>query len=119
MITNFDINSLFKNVFGIGRGEPYAASEVRQPVQAAIYADYLPDEVKGVKKGEGGVFINMRDTVKASTPTGQRIFMPMRLGGVLLPNEPTISITGTQEDCRNLIGWQYPKRYGQGTDFDG
>jgi hypothetical protein len=36
----------------------------------------------------------MRNTLNAVLPTGQSIFMPIRLGGVLLPNEPTIRITG-------------------------
>jgi hypothetical protein len=41
---------------------------------------------------EGTEFVELRSSVKASTPYGQQIFMPMRLGGVLLPNEPTLNI---------------------------
>jgi len=32
--------------------------------------------------------------LRATLPTGQLVFMPMMIGGVLLPNEPSVTIVG-------------------------
>ena len=85
---NFDITTLFQQAFGIGRGKPYDKDQVQEQriMQVDGYtAPALDDE-------EGTEFVDMRNVVKASTPYGQQIFMPMRLGGILLPNEPSLNI---------------------------
>lgn len=88
-ITNFDINTLHKQVFGFGRGEPYDGAQAEKPT-AADAGEY-PDPPQ-VNDEEGTEFVEMRDTLKAVTPLGQPIFMPMRIGGLMLPNEPTVVI---------------------------
>lgn len=85
---NFDISSLFTQAFGIGRGKPYDGSKATVPGITQVDGYEAPT----VDDEEGTEFVNMRDVVKASTPYGHSIFMPIRLGGVLLPNEPTVNV---------------------------
>lgn len=101
VITNFDINTLFQEVFGFGRGKPYDATQVRDPeiTQAGEY------EQPEIDDSEGTEFVNMRDSIRSTTPLGQPIFMPMRLGGLVLPNEPTVIISGIKRIIKTpLVG---------------
>lgn len=83
---NYDVTSLFLKAFG-ERGKKYDASQLNDtsPTKVEGY------EVAAYDSEEGTEFVNMRETVQASTPYGQKLFMPLKIGGVLMPNEPTIS----------------------------
>ena len=96
---NFDITTLFQQAFGIGRGKPYDGSQAKEQSFAKVEGYEAPasdDE-------EGTEFVNMRDVLRASTPTGQSIFMPVSLGGLLLPNEPTLVITGQKRIVKTAL----------------
>lgn len=88
--TEFSINGLYQQAFGYQRGKPYDSEQV---YENAIRNAEFPDAISADDQ-EGTEFVNMRNTLRASLPTGQPIFMPVRLGGVLMPNEPTLSIVG-------------------------
>ncbi len=92
----FDINglagTLFPQAFGVNRGKPFDSNQAQEPTirEEAAFED-LPES----NDDEGTEFVNMRNSLQAVNPlTGKAYFMPIRLGGVLLPNEPTIVITG-------------------------
>ena len=88
---NFDVNSLFEKAFGFGRGKPYDSQQIKEGT--ALQADgYDVDSV--VSDQEGTEFVNMRNTIRATDKLGRQLFLPMQIGTVLLPNEPTVSITG-------------------------
>jgi len=89
-LTEFSINGLYQQVFGYQRGKPHDPSQV---YDNAVRSAEFPNAISADDQ-EGTEFINMRNSLRADLPTGQLLFMPMRLGGVLLPNEPTISIAG-------------------------
>jgi len=87
---NFDIGTLFNQAFGFGRGKPFDPSQIQEPeIRNELDFDDLPissDE-------EGTEFVQVRNSLNATMADGRTIFMPMRLGGVILPNEPSISIS--------------------------
>lgn len=86
----FDIGSLYTKAFGIGRGQPYQGDQANKVTVATVgEGGYQTPENRDA---EGTEFVNMRATVQAANVTGRPFFMPVRLGGVLLPNEPTISL---------------------------
>lgn len=88
--TDFSITGIFTNSFGIGRGKPFDPSQIIRP------GIEQPDAYENLPAGsddEGTEFINMRNSLSANNPlTGEPFFMPVRLGGVVLPNEPTLYI---------------------------
>ncbi len=99
MITNFDIRNLFEQAFGIGRGKPFDSSQVKLPSVTEAGEFEQPE----ITDEEGTEFVNMRNVVKAFTPAGQQLFMPMKLGGVLLPNEPSVSIVGVKRIVKTAL----------------
>ncbi len=88
MAAQFDISSLFRQAFGLGRGVPYDASRVNQ--QEFTKAPKFPDALSGDNL-EGNEFVNVRSAISANLPTGKPIFMPVKIGDFVLPNEPSIS----------------------------
>ena len=89
-ITEFSIDGLYQQAFGYQRGKPYDQGQV---YENAIREGEFPDTIPADDQ-EGTEFVNMRNTLRATLPTGQLVFMPMMIGGVLLPNEPSVTIVG-------------------------
>src|SRR5690349_19486008 len=86
---NLDINSILNRAFGINRGRPFDPGQAQQP---AIRQEQKYDDLPTSTDDEGTEFVQVRNSLNASLPTGQPLFMPMKLGDVLLPNEPTVII---------------------------
>lgn len=85
-----DIETLFKSAFGLGRGKPFDHRQIKEPV---VGAQPPYEAVPAARDAEGTEFVQMRNSLPAALPSGRTLFMPMRLGGVMLPNEPSISIS--------------------------
>ncbi|RMF00806.1 MAG: hypothetical protein D6772_05800, partial [Bacteroidetes bacterium] len=80
------LEGLFQRAFG-DRGRPYEASIIEQVAEA------LPEyEYEDPTPSEGTEFLTVRQQLNARLADGRQIFMPMRLGGVLLPNEPSVAV---------------------------
>ncbi|MCA0234953.1 MAG: DUF6046 domain-containing protein [Bacteroidetes bacterium] len=88
--TDFSINALLERAFGIGRGLPFDSSKAETP---QIRTEQPFEDVPASNDQEGAEFMQMRLSVNSSLPTGQSVFMPMRLGGLVLPNEPSIIVS--------------------------
>lgn len=88
-ITNFDISSIFQEVFGLGRGKPFDGEQI----QTKSFEKAGAFDNPGDGSTEGDSFVTMRNTIASNLPTGRPVFMPMRLGNIVLPNEPSISIS--------------------------
>lgn len=89
-MAEFDIASLFRQAFAIERGRPYDGSQAQPPViNKAPGFPETPDS----GSLEGSEFVNMRNTLSSQTPLGTVLFMPVSIGGVLLPNEPSVSVS--------------------------
>lgn len=86
----FDIGTLLSQAFGLGRGKPFDPGRINE---AEIREESAFEDLPVASDEEGTEFVQMRGTLNASLPTGRPLFMPMRLGGVLLPNEPTLIIS--------------------------
>lgn len=82
------IQELYERAYGIGRGKPYYGNQLNEDERQKIeyeQADETP--------AEGTEFLSVRNTLDAKLPDGRPIFMPIRIGGILLPNEPTMVFT--------------------------
>lgn len=88
--TEFSINALLERAFGVGRGLPFDSSRAETP---QIRTEQPFEDVPASNDQEGAEFMQMRLSVNSSLPTGQSVFMPMRLGGLVLPNEPSIIVS--------------------------
>jgi hypothetical protein len=87
---NLDIKSLFERAFGIQRGMPYDGKSAQVPaVETVPEGQYTTDDDAS---SEGSESVQVRNEIKAALPTGRPIFMPIKLGDLVLPNEPSISI---------------------------
>jgi hypothetical protein len=98
----FDISQLYEAVFRQSRNVAIGVPTV--PIVGPAFPYKQPPGVPEVKPGaafpkavsdgsqEGTEFINMRDTIQASLHTGVKAFMPIQIGSLVLPNEPTIEI---------------------------
>jgi Domain of unknown function (DUF6046) len=89
MITTFDIAGLYAQAFGISRGKPFDGSQII----AARPATVEGYEYDGTVEAEGAEFVTVRDSLRTNLPTGRPVFMPVRIGGYVLPNEPSIEIS--------------------------
>lgn len=90
-IESYDIATLFQSAFGVQRGKPFDTPEPTRVRQEPPY-DELPNGAG--YDDEGTEFVSMRDTLKVYDSLGRQVFLPVRIGGVLLPNEPTLLIAG-------------------------
>lgn len=84
-----DIGTLLKQAFGIGRGKPFDPGQAHSP---EIRQEQKYDDLPAATDDEGTEFVQVRNSLNASLPTGSPVFMPMKIGDLLLPNEPTIII---------------------------
>lgn len=123
---NLSVEGLFEKAFGTGRG--FDGNQLRTDEQPKKEFDVPADE-----SGEGTEFLSVRNELNAKLPDGRSIFMPVQLGGVLLPNEPTISFAvkkrvvqtdlvgskrkGTVKELINSEDWQVTIR-GVAINFD-
>jgi hypothetical protein len=87
-VFELSISSLYQNAFGTLRGKPFNAGELNK-----VDIDKAEFEVDFVPTNNSGQFTQIRNQLNAFMPTGEPIFLPCRIGGLLLPNEPTISIS--------------------------
>lgn len=88
---DFSIGNILTGTFGTGRGKPFDLEQIQQGV---IRTEQAFSNVPVASDEEGTEFVNMRNSISASNPiTGTPFFMPIQLGGILLPNEPTLVIT--------------------------
>lgn len=86
---SFDIGTLLNKAFGIGRGKPFDPGQIQEPTirEEQPFPDAQPfDDAEGLE------FVQMRNSIKSNLPTGQSVFMPVRLGGLVLPNEPSLIV---------------------------
>lgn len=83
---NLSIPDLFRRVFRTERG--YDGSKLEEAAETNI--EY---EEPSASDEEGTEFLSVRNTLNAKLADGRPMFMPVRIGGVLLPNEPTIYLT--------------------------
>jgi len=89
---NLDINTLFQRAFGLTRGTPFDSNQINEQ-GGNIESDGGFDAGNAVSDQEGTEFVNMRNTISAKNKLGQQLFLPVRIGDFLLPNEPTMTIT--------------------------
>lgn len=82
------VADLFNQAFGSTRGKPFDGNLVTKDEAVDIEFETVDDG-----SGEGTEFLTVRNELNAKTSKGQSIFMPIQIGGVLLPNEPTISFS--------------------------
>lgn len=73
MPTNFSLSQLYRDALGSDRGTQYD----------------LPSN-----EDSAGQFVEMQRSLRATDLLGRPLFLPVRLGGLLLDNEPTLRITG-------------------------
>jgi hypothetical protein len=82
----FDLQSLYKRAFGTDAIQYNAAQAYEKTVAKAAY------DLPTVTDTEGGEFLRIRKLI-GSNFNGIEIFMPVQIGGYLLPNEPLIAIS--------------------------
>jgi hypothetical protein len=86
----FDIGTLFNQAFGFGRGKPFDGTRANDTdFRQELDFEGLPIS----SDDEGTEFVQVRNSLNTTLPDGRTLFMPMRLGGLILPNEPSISIS--------------------------
>ena len=124
-LLNISVTDLFERAFNSQRGRKFDKKEIQERSfregekfrRSAI--DTPPD---GIAPEEGTNFLSVRDVVTARGKNGEPLFMPVELGGVLLPNEPTLrmrrrkrivmtelagsKLDGTVKELINLGDWE-------------
>lgn len=88
MANSFSITALYEQAFGSSRGIAY--NKDRFYNRDTINQEELPSFGKG-NDDDSLEFVQMRYTLKDSTPQGVALFMPVAIGGLNLPNEPSLS----------------------------
>ena len=100
---NLSIANLFERAFGTDRGGQYS---VPDQTGDPVVREYEQPDTAGE---EGTEFVSVRNALNARSATGQALFMPMAIGGVLLPNEPTVSFRRPKHIVTTkMVGAQQP-----------
>lgn len=98
----FDITTLFEKAFGFGRGLPFDPSQANEP---GIRQEQAFEGLAGANDEEGTEFVQVRNSLNSTLHDGRTIFMPVRLGGLILPNEPSISFSSVKNIVKTpLVG---------------
>jgi Domain of unknown function (DUF6046) len=87
----FNINSLYQKSFGIPRGEEFDKDKLKVPQQTEIFKQSAFELGEELPLEEGDTFYTMR-TLLSNYVLGRLMFMPMRIGGLMMPNEPSVEI---------------------------
>ena len=90
-VIQFDIKSLYERAFGANRGEPYDGGQLYENRVAQV-PDSEGYQTPSVSSTDAGDFVRIRQLLNAKLPTGADVFLPVEIGGYLLPNEPTMAI---------------------------
>lgn len=97
---NISINQLFEQAFGVPMGKPYDSTQFKQRVLADP-ADYTVD----IDSGNNGEFVTVRNAINQNLPTGKPLFMPVKIGGIVLPNEPSMTLSSRKNIIEtSLVG---------------
>jgi Domain of unknown function (DUF6046) len=86
--TDLSINTLFEQIFGFKRGMPLDSGQINKETLRNAGGDL--DAPKS-SESEFSIFRDVRALLSGNY-LGQPIFMPVQLGEIVLPNEPTMSI---------------------------
>lgn len=87
---SFDIDTLLGNAFpNFRRGKPFDAGQV---TDTGIRQELDFEQVEGLDATEQANFLELRNTLNVYDHIGRPLFMPVKLGGYLLPNAPTLTI---------------------------
>lgn len=102
-MADFSIPSLFERAFGQSRGKPYTVPEQTEAAATPRY------EAEAIGSEEGTEFVSVRNALNARSASGQILFMPVSIGGVVLPNEPTLSLRRPKHIVKTkMVGAQQP-----------
>lgn len=85
---DFSIDQIFRQAFGFARGGRYDGAQIDQSAGAAVSYE----APSGVPQ-EGTEFLTVRNALNAKLADGRALFMPVAIGGVVLPNEPTLYLS--------------------------
>lgn len=102
-MADFSITSLFERAFGMNRGEPFSPPADPPPATPIAF-----EQIEAAGQ-EGTEFVSVRGALNARTAGGQIIFMPCAIGGMLLPNEPTITLARPKHiKSTRMVGAKMP-----------
>jgi Domain of unknown function (DUF6046) len=93
-MATFTLSALYEKAFGVPRGNAFNADAIRRydGQEDASNSFGFPDASLG---GEAeNEFVTVRKSILGNNYNGQQLFMPIKIGGLILPNEPTLTITG-------------------------
>lgn len=97
---NLSVEQLFRRAFGQGRG--YDANQVYQAAGSGAAYEYEANA-----GAQEDTFFSARQALGSNLPDGRPVFMPVRVGGLLLPNEPTVYISNQKIVVQtDLVGSQ-------------
>lgn len=94
----FDIAELFQQAFNTGRGydrDRITKGELDQVDQAEYDLQSAT--------AQDSEFVNVRRVLAQKDALGRDLFMPVKIGNLILPNEPTLRITGRNEIVRTRL----------------
>ncbi len=99
MAFEFNIPAIYARTFLKGRGIPFPLPPNAELVKEGAA---FPNTPEGSAE-DSTEFMNMRNTILSSMPDGRPVFMPCQIGNLVLPNEPTIEISGGKKIQRTEI----------------
>jgi Domain of unknown function (DUF6046) len=95
---SISIPDLYERAFGVKRGNEFNQNEVYLGLYSPPPFPDLP------KNNEAeGEFVNVRNSILGRGYNGQQLFMPVKIGNLVLPNEPTLAITGRKTIVETVL----------------
>ncbi len=89
MTNIYDIANLYNIAHGGTRGIPFGKVNTEEVSTSIIF----PDVPKSTEQNEASEFINIQKILNVKDIYGRQIFAPCKIGELVLPNEPTMSVS--------------------------
>jgi len=97
---DLSIDSLFKKSFG-SRGGRFNIGESNSRNLSTSEIEF--PNVPVSQEDEGSEFVTVRNALGSNLPDGRALFMPVKIGEVLLPNEPTVRFSSRKKIVETVL----------------
>jgi len=101
-MNEFSVNELYKRAFGVERGEPFNEKELRVDKTAGKLPQNSAYDYVAQDQAEDS-FLRIRKLLNVKLLSGASVFMPLKIGDLVFPNEPTMDVTTRKQIVETVL----------------
>jgi hypothetical protein len=101
-MNEFSINELYRQAFGVERGEPFNEKELRMDKNAGKLPQHSAYDYPAQAQTESE-FLRIRNLLGVRLRNGASVFMPLKIGNFTFPNEPTMDVSSRKHIVETVL----------------